>query len=388
MKKIILLSAFVFYLGSGVQAQGDGIQFETAPWAEILAKAAAEDKVIFVDAYTDWCGPCKKMTRDVFSRKEIADYYNATFVNVKMNMEKGEGPALAQKYKVKAYPTLLFLDGDGSVVHRAVGYHDSDNFMQLGNTAAVPGNRLSDLDKRYEFGDRSGKFLYDYTFARAEAMDGSHLKIAEEYLATEKDWGLERNLTFLFRFLETTDGKMFDYFVDNKQKFVDIFGETPVARKMQYLINSSIQDSVTENAVTQVERLYKKVYPQRAAELTSEYKMMYYLRAGDIPKYTDAAESHYKQFGTNDWESLNETAWNYFENADGKKDLKKAVKWAKKSVALDSNYYNTDTLAALYYKLGKHKKAIAAAENAITLAKQSGDDYTGTAEMLEMLRKL
>lgn len=389
MKKLFLLLAFSFYL-AGVSAQGDsvGIQFEQTPWASILEKARAENKIIFVDAYTDWCGPCKTMSARVFTQEEVAVYYNDNFINVKMNMERGEGIGLSDKYSVIAYPTLLFIDGTETVVHRAVGYHDTNNFLELGKIASTPGKRLSGLEDRYNFGDRSAQFLYDYTFARADAMDGSHPKIAEEYLATQKDWGEERNLTFLFRFLESTEGKMFDYFIDNKDKYVGIFGEIPVARKLQYLINASIQDTQEDSALDQVSRLYKKVYPTRAEEMTSDFAKMYYLRAGDTPKYVETAKSHFEKYGTNDWESLNETAWNFYEFVETKKDLKQAVKWAKKSIALEKTFYNTDTLAALYYKLGKKKKALQTAENAISLAKSAGENYSETLRLLEEIHKM
>jgi len=389
MQKILFLLAFTFYL-SDINAQGDsaGIQFEQAAWSNVLEKAKAENKIIFVDAYTDWCGPCKTMSARVFTQAEVAAYYNDNFINVKMNMERGDGIALSEKYSVIAYPTLLFIDDTETVVHRAVGYHDTANFLDLGKTARTPGKRLSGLEDRYNFGDRSAQFLYDYTFVRADAMDGSHPKIAEEYLATQKDWGEERNLTFLFRFMESTEGKMFDYFIENKEKYVGIFGEVPVARKLQYMINSSIQDTKDDSALDQVSRLYKKVYPKRAEEMTSDFAKMYYLRAGDMDKYVTAAKSHFQNYGTNDWESLNETAWNFYEFVEIKKDLKQAVKWAKKSVGLEKTFYNLDTLAALYYKLGKKKKALQTAENAISFAKSANEDYSETLRLLDEIHKL
>ena len=379
----------MIYLG-GLSAQGDtaGIQFEHAPWADILAKAKAENKTIFVDAYTEWCGPCKMMTAKVFSQTDVAAYYNDNFINVKMDMEKGEGPTLSKEYSVFVYPTLLFIDGTGTVLHRAVGYHDTDGFLALGETAGTPGKRLSGLEERYNFGDRSAQFLYDYTFARAEVMDGSHPVIADEYLATQKDWGEERNLTFLFRFMESTKGKMFDYFLDNKDKYIGLFGETPVARKLQYMINSSIQDTKEDSALDQVGRLYEKVYPEKAEQMTSDFATMYYLRAGDMPNYIAATKKHFTTYGTNDWESLNETAWNFYEFVDTKKDLKQAVKWAQKSIALEKTFYNMDTLAALYFKLGKKKKALQTAENAITLARSAGEDYSETQRLIEEIHKL
>ena len=93
MKKYLILLAFTLILGSTCIAQG--IEFaHGSTWKEILAKAEKEDKLIFVDAYAEWCGPCKKMAKDVFTQKEVGGYFNANFVNVKMDMEAGEGPML------------------------------------------------------------------------------------------------------------------------------------------------------------------------------------------------------------------------------------------------------------------------------------------------------
>lgn len=390
MKNIIFYIAFICLLTVSLSAQEDHIKFEKEAWSDILKKAAVENKVIFMDAYTTWCGPCKKMSRDVFTTKEVADYFNSNFINVKMDMEKGEGIGLSQEYNVIAYPTLLFIGADGNIVHRAVGYHNTDKFLELGETANTPGSNLAALKARYDFGDRSAQFLYDYTFATSEAMTGTHPKIAEEYLSTQTDWNTERNLSFLFRFLESTDGKMFDYFIANKERYVGIFGENPIARKLQYLINNSISenDNSEADAITRVGNLYKKVYPEKAEEMTSEFSMMYFLRAGDFDKYIATTKKHFSTYGTENWESLNESAWNFYEFADSKKDIKQAIKWAKKSVALNKNFYNTDTLAALYYKLGKKGKATKAAELAIALAKSSGDDSSTTQELLQEIQKL
>ena len=75
MKNIILLFAFAFFMGNNSFAQG--IQFDKGDWQEILAKAKEEDKLIFVDAYAAWCGPCKKMARDVFTKPEVGEFFNA-----------------------------------------------------------------------------------------------------------------------------------------------------------------------------------------------------------------------------------------------------------------------------------------------------------------------
>ena len=173
MKKWLLLFSLVLILGSNAYAQ-DGIQFDKGTWKELLKKAAKEDKLIFVDAYAVWCGPCKKMDRDVFSKKEVGDYYNAKFVNAKIDMEKGEGIGLARDFGVMAYPTLLFVNSEGKVVHRSVGYHTTDLLLELGEAALDPNRNIGSITEKYENGDRSPELLYTLTLGKIRCH-GWHL---------------------------------------------------------------------------------------------------------------------------------------------------------------------------------------------------------------------
>ncbi|MGV3529762.1 MAG: DUF255 domain-containing protein [Flavisolibacter sp.] len=111
------------------------IKFSESRWASILAQAKKENKLIFVDAYTEWCRPCILMARNVFTLDKVADFYNQNFVNVSLDMEKGEGPELNKKYKVAAYPTYLFINGDGKIVYQEGGYKEPDVFINTGKAA-------------------------------------------------------------------------------------------------------------------------------------------------------------------------------------------------------------------------------------------------------------
>jgi len=85
MKNILLFALFL--TGTMLSAQG-GIEFSKGDWNEILAQAKNENKIVFVDAYTTWCGPCKMMSRDVFPNPRVGAFYNTNFVNAKIDMER------------------------------------------------------------------------------------------------------------------------------------------------------------------------------------------------------------------------------------------------------------------------------------------------------------
>src|SRR5262245_24739094 len=95
-------------------AREAGVAFEpgSPPWAEVLAKAKAAGKPVFVDFSTEWCGWCKKLDRDTFSRASVAEAMKA-LVCVHVDAEKGEGPALAERYHASGFPTLVVVDAAG-----------------------------------------------------------------------------------------------------------------------------------------------------------------------------------------------------------------------------------------------------------------------------------
>ncbi len=109
---------------------GEGIAFEGLKFEEALAKAKAENKLVFMDCYTSWCGPCRMMDKDVFPLAEAGNYFNPRFVCIKKDMEKGEGPELAKRYKVSAFPTMLILNPEGEVLHTILGARDVNRLIE------------------------------------------------------------------------------------------------------------------------------------------------------------------------------------------------------------------------------------------------------------------
>ena len=110
MKKI-LFPAICLMMTICLQAQTN---FREITFDQAIAAAKAENKLVFVDVMTSWCGPCKMMARDVFPQKKVGDFMNEKFVCLKIDAEKGEGIEIAKTYKVNAYPTFLLLNLDKS----------------------------------------------------------------------------------------------------------------------------------------------------------------------------------------------------------------------------------------------------------------------------------
>ena len=162
MKKILWRLLLTVSCTGFVRAQeSEGIQFFHGTWEEALQQAKKEGKMIFIDCYADWCGPCFNMMKTIFPLKEVGDYFNRHFINLKCNMERGEeGIALKKRFDVAAYPTFLFVTSEGYVAHRSSGAMKSDAFIALAEKAVAIGH--NGYEERFAKGERDEAFLKEY----------------------------------------------------------------------------------------------------------------------------------------------------------------------------------------------------------------------------------
>lgn len=118
------------------QAIDTNISFtQEESFSYILDKSIEENKIVFMDFYTDWCLPCKMMEEDVFSDKEIAKFFNDNFINMKIDAEKKEGPDLSLMYQVRGFPTLIFVNSKGEEILRKEGMLYHTDLMNFANHA-------------------------------------------------------------------------------------------------------------------------------------------------------------------------------------------------------------------------------------------------------------
>ena len=383
MRGIMLL--FLTLLTTDLIAQ-EGIQFQPGNWQDALSAARKADKLIFVDAYTSWCGPCKMMSREIFPLPDVGAFYNANFINVKMDMEKGDGPRLSGKYQVRAYPTFLFIDSDGMLVHRAAGYRDAENFIELAHAALDPARRLSALQQRFEAGERNPAFLYNYAFAAYEAFDGSHKPVVDAYVQTQDDWTTFRNMEFAITFTETLDSPLFAYLIENPLPFQLRYGEKKIVDRVKYVVTNALFEGKAD--LNKAKNLYRKAFPEEADRLVARFRVDYHQFEGELDQFAKAAVAYFDQYPSDDADELNDVAWDFYQLVEDKSQLKKAVQWSQRSVDLDDNYNNNDTLAALSYNPGQNKKAKTTAEHAIERAKQEGVEYSHTQELLQFINAM
>lgn len=247
MKNInkIILGAFSLMLGLIINAQDYHVDFKKQPkWKKVLKMAKAQNKPIFVDAYTTWCGPCKIMDKNVFTDKNAANFFNENFINIKMDMEKGEGNQLKLDWDVKAFPTFLYFNPNGEIVHRVVGAYEVDQFLNYSKLALDENTTAANLQKRYDAGERGAEFMYSYLVSlRFGYHKELETQVATSYLnsLSNKDLLKKENWNVIKHFMKDPTSKEFQYLVNNQDKLAKILGDKEVDDKFYKTIDKQIQ---------------------------------------------------------------------------------------------------------------------------------------------------
>lgn len=182
MKKIFILCVSLFITGL---TYSQTVFMENESWNAVKSKAVKENRMIFIDCYTSWCGPCKGLAQNVFPQPKVGEFLNSNFVCCKYDMEKGEGIMLYKKYKdnIPGFPTMLVINPvDESIVHKVVGYTEPDALITALQDG-LDGKTLAVFQKRYEAGERSLELIKDYCKALDVAYDqGTKEKVVRDYI--------------------------------------------------------------------------------------------------------------------------------------------------------------------------------------------------------------
>ena len=226
MKKSLIpfLLTMWFFTTLSAQESGKGISFhDNASWEEILHLAQKENKLIFMDCYTSWCGPCKALAKNVFTQEKVGEFFNPRFINVKYDMEKGDGKMLNDKYKkhIVGYPTLLLLNAKGEVLQQLAGFKEADELIE-GIKKASEGKDLFSLAAEYQRGNREIGFMKDFM----QSLDNAFLKdsvarVANQYICTLSPKDLDKDDVWEVFGSYVTDVRSdaFEYLVNNADRY-------------------------------------------------------------------------------------------------------------------------------------------------------------------------
>ncbi len=381
-----ILSVCIF---ASAQAQ-EGIRFNSqGEFKAVLAESAKTGKLIFMDCYTSWCAPCKWMEKNVFVNDTVAAFYNARFVNYKMDMEKGEGPALNKRYGVKVYPTYLFLNGKGEVVHKATSRMEADKFMDEARKALDPKRSFTALEKKFNDGNRSNEVLLEYAIAlqyfnRQKADSVGQLLIVQLKdgdLLTELGWRTIQQFTW-----SETD-RLGAYFVQHRDAYAGKFGEEPVKKMHERLISSALYGLIRKKDSTAFfTRLapWKQSPEQELQKKAFQLEAEYYLTSGNIAGFVKLTDSALEGPMKNDDMGLGFIARrSSYITGKNRQVLEQAYKMAKRAAEINpEEYSNQSTYAKACQDMGYKAEALKAAEKTYQLALKETSKIQGLAQKL------
>jgi len=231
--KVLLMAVILFQI-SEAELKAQGIKFEVGlSWEQIKQKAKTENKYIFLDMYTTWCGPCKAMDKNVYSAKLVGDFYNQGFISVKVQLDSTDADKIDTKawyktaqelgrlYNITAYPSYVFLNPEGALVNKQAGLVSTKVFLSFGDDAKNAEKQYNLLKVKYEQGNREPNSVR--LLIRTAYNIGQKAKarqIAQNYiksLTDEQMFELE-NIWCLYENTKTSQDRGFAFFRDSAKK--------------------------------------------------------------------------------------------------------------------------------------------------------------------------
>jgi len=389
---IFSISVLMLLNTNALKAQDREINFAHENFNELLAKAKKEKKLIFMDCWATWCGPCIQMAKTAFKDNKAADFYNSTFVNAKFDMEKGEGIELKNKYNVTVYPTLLFIDGDGKVVHRSAGGRDAEGILKLAEIALNPDERLSYFTDNFAANKTNAPFVARYLNALKDAYL-PYEEIAAEFFnnMNQEKYLIPENWEMIKTYADDFNSNIFKFLVANKEEFTQKYGNEEVNTKIENVYFSSqakfLSRNLNEEKYNTNKALILAQNNDQAIRAITHTDIYFYQIKGDFKNFVKKANELIIDLKYDDQQQINSLAWAVFEQSSDTEDLQKALKWSEISVKLEKDPSYIDTLANLHFKLGNKEKAIELEKEALELAKNYGMETSGYEETLNSFQK-
>lgn len=322
--------------------------FRPLTFDQAVEAAKAENKLVFIDIYTSWCGPCKMMASKVFPQKKVGDFMNEHFVCIKLDAEK-EGADVAKLFNVRAYPTFVIAGTDKKEVNTLVGYNEGDTFIDKVKAALNPDLSPAKMKERYAKGERTPELMNAYINYleeeaslsyrnRQEKMDEMQ-KVVDDYFKglDDKARVASGNMFLYSKFANSIHNDMFKYMEANKDKFTgedrekvnEIIGKVVKSEAGKMLSGST---KYTPEAFAQLKKLVNDNQLNKDKWYDTVYKFIEASAMTDKSKFIDFCKKNYKNLDETQAATLTSGFANFFKDSD-KETKTKASKYLRSLLA-------------------------------------------------------
>ena len=393
MRRILYTLVIVF---SNVFCHGqetDGIQFETRlNWSEIKEYAKKEHKYIFVDAFTSWCVPCKKMSKDIFPLKRVGDFFNKNFISVAIQFDSTgmdtrvarewykDAELIKNQYSIESYPTYLFFNSDGQVVQIIRGaIFDPGEFIAKAKESINPERQLFSLKKHYDKGNRADSFLLTLINSAQTAGDSLLSEYVNTYLAHQRGLLTIHNFKIAALGVTKREDLAYKMILDNPVTANAALGKWQRAELLNRVIfENEVFPLLRKDGKIKKSR-YMIIYEGEINQAVDWEKIEASLtkKYADIGRfiYTDARLTYF--MWTKDWANFNTTMKSYtaiskdlnldyvarmvsylIAFSDRKEEAVNALDWAKILLQQKNIPQHKKDYSRLLYKAGNQKEAV------------------------------
>ncbi len=367
-----IVISFLVSLLVSVQAFGEGINFFHGTWQDALIQAQEEGKIVFVDAYTTWCGPCKRMAKNVFTRNEVGDFFNKNFISIKVDMEKTNGREFGAKYPVSAYPTLFFLEPNGKIIKKSVGGKQVTQLIELGQEIVSNFDYAAVEREAYENGDRS----FDTVLAYIKGMNKSgksSLKVANEFLMSDHGMTDTQMSAFLFEAATEVDSRIFEQMIARKNKIIGVVGQEAFEHKIVQAATKTANKAIEYDDKALMKEAcsaVKKHHKAASKSFDTTSKMNAAVHKKDSKSYVKNAKSHIKTLQTVDEKvAFAQKAMGYFPKDE--KVYSFLDSFLKPALKTPKNKEQVGIYVKLLLELGRKDEALSYAKSAVELFEDS-----------------
>ena len=248
MKRLLTTTILALTTVIAVSAQGMNFEPKGTTLEQASVKAKAEGKLIFLDCFTQWCGPCKKMDREVFPQPQVGAFMNPNYVCLQIDMESTYGAPLAKKLQVQAYPTFVIFNADAKEIGRFVGGSAAEEFIKNVREKSQD-NSSADLQARWESGDRDPQFLLQYLQTLTASYKGDDADLVAEALLEGKEATFAADSTLrmiFFRNINNPFAKAFIYTAKHPETLNAQMGERNVQMKVNNVLGNYQRQLINE----------------------------------------------------------------------------------------------------------------------------------------------
>lgn len=405
MKIIKLLLLIMLPFSVFAQHKDRGIQFvHNKSWSDIKKLAKKEKKYIFVDCFTTWCGPCKFMSRAIFTNDTVGKFMNENFLSYKAQIDSSEKDneeiknsyadfaLLNKEYDIQVYPTFLFFEPNGNLVHKFTGSMSAQDFITAVKKSLSPETQYYSLIKQFQANKTDESLSKKLMIAAAEAYDDAN-PYFEAYVKTQKSMFTKENIEYLKSYSEKTTDTAFKIILNNQNRYDEIEGNGKANELIvSVVLNNFMRKLFRKKGSAEMDEettgIIRKNFPKQADQVLALARVNILASPlEDWKNYENALTDYMKFYGeiTNNNVLLNEFSWNIFLHGENDNNVKAALSWSKKSLSgtdIDNPMY-MDTYANLLYRLGNVDEAIKWETKALDLEKADKASYQETIKKMK-----